>query len=195
MEPKIISEEESLWECLHDGTLENLTSDLIERAVTLVVDVPYIWEFHKLSDDTRFRITLEGVRLVQALTYTPWPGDFILPPNLKWEDQETLRKQNYAKGRMESADWNTASAKFDAKQYGISDANLLPSDDQMITIELDLTDYHSDYLQVRLRAERVRFFVNPHRELSLQEFLALGEAYWEDFAKDRPAAPKSEEQN
>ena len=65
-----ITEEESLWVSLHDGILESLTSDRLARSVVLVIDVPYIWEFHAKPDTTRFHVLLEGVRKEGGFVYT-----------------------------------------------------------------------------------------------------------------------------
>ena len=179
------SQEVSLWDCLHDGSFESLISDPLARTVTIVVDVPYIWEFHGLPNETRFRFVLEGVRLVEALEFAAWPGEFIIPTGLSWDESERLRRANFSKGRLESTDWQTLAVKLEYTEgYEISDSTLSAHTSGIITLQLDLMDYsNEEYPELRITAERLRIFINEERELSLEEFLALGEAYWKDFAE------------
>ncbi len=48
---------------------------------------------------------------------------------------------------------------------------------------LQLTDYSSEYPEIRMTAEKLHTFINADRELTLEEFLALGEAYWKALLK------------
>ena len=92
----------SLWNCLHDGSLESLTSDTLARSIVLVVDVPYIWSFHSLPDTSRFHLVLQGVRAAEALKFVSWPGDLVMPEGLSWKESEEIRKGFFDKGRLES---------------------------------------------------------------------------------------------
>jgi hypothetical protein len=179
------NEEVSLWDCLHDGGLESLTSDTLARSVTIRVDVPYIWDFHSMPSESRFRLVLEGVRLVEALQFASWPGEFIIPEGISWDESEKLRREYFSKGRLESIDWQTVAVKLEhTEEHEISNATLNASTTDSVTLQLDLMDdTHEEYPELRIAAEKLRIFINEDRELSLEEFLALGEAYWTAFAE------------
>jgi hypothetical protein len=178
--------EVSLWECLHDGDLQSLTSDLLARFVTILIDVPYIREFHQLPSETRFRLVLSGVREVQAFQFAPWPGEFALPEGLSWEESQKLRSDNYKKGRLESIDWNILAPKLErTNQYEISNASVMKSIAGSIILQLDLRDDAREYPEIRIGAEKLTILTDPEREIPLEEFLSLGEAYWNAFAKQR----------
>ncbi len=33
---------------------------MLARTVTILVDVPYVWEFHQMPSESRFHLVLEG---------------------------------------------------------------------------------------------------------------------------------------
>jgi hypothetical protein len=183
----VSDEEVSLWECLHDGSLESLSSDALDRSMILVVDVPYLWSFHSLPDTARFRLVLEGVSEVEALRFVPWPGDLVIPEGSSWKDSEAIRAAYFEKGRLESIEWpDVAGRLLKTDEYEISQATLaFRGIDSMLTLHL-LNDDRSDFPEIRITAGRVRFFLGSERELSRQEFLELGEAYWRAFAERSP---------
>ncbi len=181
----------SLWDSLHDGSLESLSSDTLDRSITLVVDVPYLWSFHSFPSTARFRLILEGVSEVQAFRLVPWPGDLVIPEGSSWEDSEAIRARHFEKGRLESVEWRDVARRLlKTDEYEISHATIAirEHDDEILTMEL-LKDDRSDSPTIRITAERMRFFLGSERELSRQEFLELGEAYWRAFAERRPELP------
>ena len=183
------SAEVSLWDCLHDGSLQSLTSDKLARSVTVVIDVPYLWSFHSLPQETKFRLVLDGVREVEILQFKPWPGDFVIPEGLPWPESQKLRQDNYLKGRLESGDWQTLAAKLEnTERYEISNAAVTVRDGgtALLTFQL-MDDDGTDFPEVRITAKRLRFFLGEGQELSLQDFLRFGEAYWQAFAQRQPA--------
>jgi hypothetical protein len=178
------SVEISLWRCLHDGGLENLSSDLMARTLTLVVDVPFHWEFHQLPSDTRFRVILEGIRLVEALRFEPWPGRRDSPPSTPWKETEKQRQLDYAMGRLESTDWSEFVSQVQAGEgYEILHAALDTQSQSALLLKLEVLSYpNSTFRELRLHAEKLRVFIGPERELNLEEFLKFGNAYWEAFS-------------
>lgn len=178
------SKEISLWECLHDGSLDEVSSDLMARSLTLVVDVPYHWEFYQLPSDTRFRIVLEGTRTVEALRFEPWPGQRDIPRTTPWEEAEKQRQFDYSMGRLESTDWSEFVSQVQAEEgYEILHAALKIESQSALLLRLEVLSYpNSTFRELCLQAERLRVFVGPERELSLEEFLKFGNAYWEEFS-------------
>src|ERR1700743_319333 len=94
------TEKLSLWECLHDGSIEKVRSDLLARTLTIVVDMPFHWEFHKLPADTRFEIVGESVRVAEVFGFEPWLGAGKPIQDTPWEEAEEQRRSDYDKGLL-----------------------------------------------------------------------------------------------
>ena len=181
-----ITEEQSLWVSLHDGVLESLTSDRLARSVTLIVDVPYIWQFHALPDTSRFHVVVEHVRNTTALDFMPWPGRFEMPQSLTWDEQQVVHTKIYGQGRLQSTDWDVMAAKLQASEdYEITNASLALAQDASLVLRLHLMNsVTNDYPQIEITGGNVCFCLHPeNRELSLEQFIAMGGQYWEDFGK------------
>ena len=183
-----ITEEESLWVSLHDGILESLTSDRLARSVVLVIDVPYIWEFHAKPDTTRFHVLLEGVRNTTALDIALWPGNSEIKQDLPWDAKEAMHKQLYEFGRLQSMDWEATATRLNsAEDYDISAASVNRAERGFMLLKLSLMNQVThDYPQSQITADNIRFWVHPEsRELSLDDFTAMGRQYWDDFGKGK----------
>jgi hypothetical protein len=172
-----------LWECLHDGGIEKLISDLAARTLAIVVDSSFHWEFHKLSADTRFKVIGEGVRSIEVFEFEPWPDAVEPPQSTPWEQAKEIRKQNYEKGRLVSVSWSEFAEQVSAgKEYDILNAELYRAD-PIPVLKLEVLEItHTDYREIKIHAEDFRYFVGE-RELSLEQFQEFGSAYWDDFAK------------
>jgi hypothetical protein len=173
----------SLWECLHDGSIVSLASDFMIRTLTVSVDSPYHWEFHKLPADTRFRMVGEDVRITEAFDLEPWLGAIEPSREIPWEEAQTQRQKNFEKGRLISTDWNVFVADVGTDEdYEIMNAELIIGQ-PLAVLELGIMSYpNSNYRTIRIHADRFRFFVGG-QEMSVQEFRAFGEAYWEARAQ------------
>lgn len=95
----------SLWSTLHDGDLIAIESDLLARTLTLRFDVGYVRDFHNLSEETRFVVTVSGVQSVRSLGSVPWPGDCSIPVGTPREQQEAIVAEYQSKWREESLSW------------------------------------------------------------------------------------------
>lgn len=95
----------SLWNTLHDGDLNAIESDLLERTLTLRFDVAYVRNFHNLSEDTRFGIIVSGVQSVRSFRSVPWPGGCSIPAATPYEQQQAIVSEYQSKWREESLSW------------------------------------------------------------------------------------------
>ena len=186
----------SLWECLHDGSIEKVRSDLLVRTLTIVVDTPFHREFHKLPTDTRFEIVGENVRITEVFEFEPWLDASNPTQDTPWEEAEERRRSDYEKGRLISADWNDFTNQIETgEDYEIMSAELETFPPKSV-LSLGVMSYpNSNWRNIKVQAECFRFFVGP-RELSLQDFQEFGSKYWDDWAsKSKPQEPSTEHTN
>jgi hypothetical protein len=160
---------------------------MLARTVTILVDVPYVWEFHQMPSESRFHLVLEGVRMIEAFRFAAWPGELVIAEGLSWDESQKLRHEHYEKGRLESIDWQVLAQELEhTEQYEISHATTTDSDTGTVILKLQLADFSENFFpEIRITAEKLRTFINAECELTLEEFLALGEAYWIAFAERR----------
>jgi hypothetical protein len=170
----------SLWDCLHDGTLEGIASDLLARTVTFVIDVPFHWEFNDLPQSTRFRISLAEVLATSALTFVPWTGRHTNLTAVQYE----LAVEESSKGRLQSVNWDDAFTKLgQAGEYLISDASLTQTQSAQSVLNLKgSVETAGDYYELRIEAKQVQFFIGED-ELSPKDFVKFGERYWQAFSE------------
>lgn len=174
--------ETSLWTTLHDGKLIAVESDLFARTLTLRFKVDYVNEFHKLPEDTRFVIVISSVKSVRSFCWAPWPGEFSIPAGTPYEEQRSMVDEYQSKGREESLRW----ADFERMvqdDLEVSHAVLAQRDDG-VALRMELLICGDSYVEAIVRGEKIRFSIE-HRELTPEEFVGLGDAYWEAFARRR----------
>ena len=177
------TETASLWDCLHDGSIVSFESDFMARTLTIMVNSPYHWEFHKLPPDTRFQIVGENVRIAEVFDFEPWLGAIEPARETPWEEARAQRLSDYEKGRLVSTEWNVFVADVSTDEdYEIMNAELT-NGQPLAILELGIMSYtNSNYRIVRVHAERFRFQVGT-REVSLEDFQAFGAKYWQAFTE------------
>jgi hypothetical protein len=187
------AEKISLGQCLHDGSIETLTSDLMARTLTIIVDTPFHWAFHKLPADTRFQIIGENVKVAEVLDFEPWLGALVPVQGTSYREANEQRRADYEKGRYISSDWNAFTKQIETEedfQIMTAELEILPSHG---ILNLGIMSYpNSDYRDAKIQAESFRFFVGD-RELSLQDFNNFGSEYWDDWSKQSKAQTASAE--
>lgn len=78
-----------LWDCLHDGNMLAVSTDLSTQTVTLTVHVPHIGSHYGIPEDVRYLITIRGVRLALV-------GRCYMP----FEFEETLGSTHPERSRL-----------------------------------------------------------------------------------------------
>jgi len=177
----------SLWETLHDGDLLAIESDLLARTVTLRFDVGYVREFHHLPADTQFVVVVEGVQSVRSVRSVPWPGGCSIPEGTPNSQQSTLIAEYHRKWREESQSWGDL-VRLTSDRYGLEVFNAtLGGGAGVVSLRLGLLAAGDSYVEAFIRGEGITFRVGD-KEVTEEEFSALGRAYWEAFGKKgRPA--------
>ena len=174
----------SLWSTLHDGDLIAIQSDLLARIVTLRLDVGYVRDFHKLSEAIRFVIVVSGVQSVRSFNSVPWPGRCSIPPGASYEEQQAIVAEYQSKWREESLSW----ADFErllSTGLEVSSATLAQRPDG-VALRFGLLVGGDFYVEAYIRGEDVTFWIGQG-QVTPNEFIGLGEAYWEAFAKKQKA--------
>lgn len=170
----------SLWCTLHDGDLLEIHSDPLARTVTLRFDVGYLRVFHQLPEDTQLIIVVIGVRSVRAVRSVPWPGQFSVPEGSTREQESMLIAEYHTKWREESLSWG----EFEQLTTGglaVSNA-ILALSAASVALKLGVMVADTSYSEAQLCGEGISFYVGD-RQLTPEEFVAMGEAYWEAFEK------------
>ncbi len=170
----------SLWDALHDGDLLSIESDLLARTVTLRFDVDYVRDFHHLPEGTQFVIIVNGVASVRSLRSVPWPGGCPIPPGTPNEQQRIMISEYHRKWREESQSWNDFEQLI-SDGLEVSNATLGRGSDA-IALQLGLMVGGDFYVEAYIRGDGATFHVGEKR-VTLEEFFALGEAYWKAFSE------------
>ena len=170
----------SLWSTLHDGDLTAIESDLMARTLTLVFNVDYVKDFHNLSEETRFVVIVSGVQSVRSLKSVPWPGGCSIPDATPYEQQQAIVAEYQSKWREESLSWADFE-KLINDGLEVSSASLGQGSDS-IALHLGLLVGGDSYVEAYIRGEEITFSIGE-RQLTPQQFVEMGEAYWEAFAK------------
>jgi uncharacterized protein YbdZ (MbtH family) len=174
--------DESLWEGLHEAQIISMQSNLLERTVTLHVEIENLRIFHQWPLDMHFVFRLEGVQSARAVKYSIWPGTFAVPSGVSKEEQERLVAEYQAKWREESANWSDLEKAVTAEHkevIDIVDASLAAEKDGSVALRISGLLNYTAYHEVFLRAEKLTISRTDAGEVSVEELLKLGAAYWD----------------
>jgi len=177
----------SLWDPLHDADLQNITSDLLDRTMRLEFDNSYIRKFYHLPDDLKFVLLLEGVQSARIDRWAIWPGKFYIPDNTSHEEQKKLVAEYQSKWRNESMSWSFFEAELSAKKIEaeVSHAILAKWNDRKCALKIELHINDDTYHEIGLRSEDLKVLRTDGVSFSLEQFIRLGESYWQAFADRR----------
>jgi uncharacterized protein YbdZ (MbtH family) len=173
--------DESLWEGLHEAQIISIQSNLLERTVTLHVEIENLRIFHQWPLDMHFVFRLEGVQSARAVKYSIWPGTFAVPSGASKEEQERLVAEYQAKWREESANWNDLEKAVTAEHkqvIDVVDARLATEKGGSVALRISGLLNYTAYHEVFLRAEKLTISRTDAGEVSVEELLKLGAAYW-----------------
>jgi hypothetical protein len=172
----------SLWDALHDGDLVAVESDLLARTVTLRFDVDYVRDFHNLPEHTQFVMVAEGVQSVRSVRNVSWPGGCSNLQGISREEQSALISEYHRKWREESQSWSDFE-RLTGEPFGLQVSNAaLGRGAKAVALHLGLLVAGDSYVEAYIRGEGMAFYIGE-TQATPEEFLALGEAYWEAFAK------------
>jgi hypothetical protein len=119
---------------------------------------------------------------VRATGYSFWPGGYVRPENATREEQSRAVDEYQAKGREHSVDWTALEGTLEDSEtvLDVYEAELT-SADGLLTLRLVGALGGDDWHTLFLHAETLEFTASDGSPLTLDEFLALGRAYWDAF--------------
>jgi hypothetical protein len=171
----------SLWDGLHEAQIISVQSNLLDRTVTLNLEIENLRIFYQWPLDMQFVFRLDGVQSARVVTYAIWPGPFAVPPAVSREEQERLVAEYQAKWREESGSWTDLEKAVTAEHkqvIDIVDANLATEKDGAAALRISGLLNYTAYREIFLRAEKLTISRTDAGELSIAELLKLGGAYW-----------------
>jgi len=171
-----------LWDGVHEAQIISIQSNLLDRSVTLHVEIENLRVFYQWPLDMQFIFRLDGVQSARAMTYSIWPGPFAVPPGVSKEEQERLVAEYQAKWREESLSWSDLEKAVTAEHkqvIDIADAALATEKDGAVALRIAGLLNYTAYHELFLRGEKLTISRTDAGELSIEELLKLGEAYWD----------------
>jgi hypothetical protein len=172
----------SLWDGLHEAQIISMQSNLLERTVTLNLEIENLRIFYQWPLDVQFVFRLGGVQSARVLKYSVWPGPFSLPPGVSKEEQERLVAEYQAKWREESLNWSDLEKAMTAEHnqvIDIADATLATEKNGAVALRISGLLNYTAYHELFLRAEKLTISRTDAGELTVAELLKLGESYWD----------------
>jgi hypothetical protein len=181
---------ESLWGGLHEAQIISIQSNLLERTVTLNVEIENLRIFYQLPLDVQFVFRLDGVRSARVMKYSIWPGPFAVPPGVSKEEQERLVAEYQAKWREDSLSWGDLEKALTAEHkqvIDISDAALAAEKGGGVALRINGLLNYTLYHELFLLAEKLTISRTDAGEITVAELLALGEGYWDALERQEDA--------
>ena len=177
----------SLWDCLHDARLVSLSSNLLERTLSLFCQIEHLSSFHQMPEGAQFVLKLEDVQSVRVVRSAMWPGGCSVPDGVSREEESRIIAEYQAKWREESASWNdfeVAVNREDGGVFYISNATLATSHAGVLAIRVDgqlgsgPRNNYAAYYEFFVRAARLEISSSDGKRFELEDFLRLGGTYW-----------------
>jgi hypothetical protein len=185
-------QETSLWAGLHDAQIVTIESNLLDRTITLHLEIDHLLEFHNLPLDMQFLLRLDGVQSARVVQHAGWPGEFAVPADVSPEEQSRLITEYQSKCREESLDWTELEAALttECKQVlDIADAHLATAPGNSVALRINGLLNYTEYRELFLRAERLTLTRGDGQDLGIAGLLKMGEAYWAAFEQRKNGDP------
>jgi hypothetical protein len=172
----------SLWDGLHEAQIISIQSNLLERTVTLNLEIENLRIFYQWPLDMQFVFRLDGVQSARVVKYSIWPGPFTVPPGVSKEEEARLVAEYQAKWREESLSWSDLEKAMTAEHkqvIDITDATLATEKDGPVALRISGLLNYTTHHEIFLRAKKLTISRTDAGEITVPELLKLGEAYWD----------------
>jgi hypothetical protein len=163
----------SLWECLHDAILISTYVDAAQGTASFEFDNWYIRKFHQQSEETTYTFRFEEVSTahLQSEIVNEADGKLIQGFQAEWCGEQVA--------------WSDFEQRFvaDGGRADVFEAELRTLEDGQVEFHSFMHVNDEFYPDLLVRAAHVTVRRSDDVELTVEEFLTLGEAYWEAFAE------------
>ena len=173
----------SLWEALHDADLIQITSDPMERTVTMVLDIENLREFAGLPVGLTWRFVLKSASILLARRWEAWPGPRPELHGLNHEEQNALVADYQAKGRTVSVAWSDFEHTVSVHGLWISDTTLQLPASEVVLEGYGHTNKTDTLFEFKLVGEQLQCERSDGHQTSIEDLSCLGEAYWKAFSR------------
>jgi hypothetical protein len=133
------------------------------------------------DQDLRFVFRFEGIRSLRAIGPVDPAGELIIPSNATQEDALELLNEFNRRSHMESLAWPALEAKIQSFHSNVLDARFLRADGKCAMKLTAIIDY-DDWTEIYITAEGFSVSRSDGVACDLDKFMAMGEAYWENWA-------------
>jgi hypothetical protein len=177
----------SLWDCLHDAELRSISSNLLDRGLSVNFSSFYITKFHGLPPELEFTLRLDGVQSARAFHWQLWPGGCSVPEGVSRDEEKRLVAEYRTKWREDSCSWPEVELRLSREKHApdVMDASFASGENNEIAIHLGVMLTDGEYFNLFVRAERLSVSRSDGESIDLEGFIKLGEAYWEANAARR----------
>jgi len=173
----------SLWSTLHDGELTASTSDLFTYSVTLEFFVRHLLDEADKIKRLTFEFKLQDVTSVRAVAHFRPIVEFQEP-----QDQSARHKgiqEYHARWREESFSWKEFELSLSTDPLLIYDANVAEKDNES-TLRLggylNGEKFDDIFFDVFIRSHGYSLTHPKGHDLSLEQFIDLGQNYWRELS-------------
>ncbi len=167
-----------LWPALHDAFLRKVHTDVKASSVLVAVENADLNGFHGFPEGGEFELRFSGTNSLEIVVSRAY---------------EPVGESLHRKRRHESGSWHAFEATFNDDhalfphgRYEIYRGHVEPGN-QMATLVIQVLDYRSfeencdEFLTLlRLTSEALDILDPSGRIHTVESFLALGTAYWDD---------------
>lgn len=167
---------------LHDGQLLSISSDLLERTVTLEVDAFHIHRDFRPEKEHRFVIQLQKVQSARVTTWAVWPGEIPEVQGKPMAEQAILVEKYQAKWREESMCWSDFVAAFTSNVIDIDFAHVASNESATaLRVQgwLSGEEFDEQYVDVFVRAGQISIRGSNGTTITVEQFIQLSEAHWQ----------------
>ncbi|MDR3792922.1 MAG: hypothetical protein P4L03_06035 [Terracidiphilus sp.] len=175
-----------LGECLHDARLERVASSPDERVVVFEFDIRYLRTFFCLPEETRFLLKCMNADLARLSEEVPWPETPYQPGPSERQDGSAADWQ--AVWETAAIEWPELERRLAAEPTGPAEVLEAVAEKHMdgrwaLRMGLHVNDAY--YPGLYVRCSEVQVSRSDGEPLPFEQFLQMGEDYWEDFADRR----------
>jgi len=176
-----------LGECLHDARLERIASSPDECVVVFKFDIWHLRTFFCLPEQTRFLLKCVNADLARMGEDVPWPEISYLPTASEGPEGSAAADWQ-AVWEKETIGWPELERRLADEPTGPADVLEAVAEKQVDgrwALRMGLHVNDANYPGLYVRCTEMQVSRSDGEPLLLEEFLQMGEDYWEDFADRR----------